>query len=420
MFKEHAKEAVSDWIKKYGIISYDGVGANYRTNNLMDTQFDAFKALWTAVAYREDDFFISYESVFRTFGLWKSFYNEYVTHSSVVGARLAGPIINKLDQFILEESYPTLSSYNAIVNMDPSLQDPSKILAYKEAKNKLIELQAAKQEAQETWLKSEKGVKTWFDGLFEPYSGDPRYTRAFRDSDSLYKAWLTIMEIFEGFGTDYMTGESIPNAAFDKSDGSAISADHHMVRSNKMSNALYDIFLTWTKGGYHPDPYESFSELNGIHSQRLLKYRLRELFELGINKDESIVKNSQWITEADFRTIFPDSLEYEVEYRNTRYKGSLYYLWNDVFTKKSFQEKLETINYKLTVYREALSKGLNPFEAVLSKFLPAAESRYLIKASKFADRFWMLGSEYSFSDHDAKELARIWQVYLMKVAFDLH
>ena len=91
-----------------------------------------------------------------------------------------------------------------------------------------------------------------------------------------------------------------------------------------------------------------------------------------------------------------------------------------MFTKKSFQEKLETINNKITVYREALSKGLNPFEAVLSKFLPAAESRYLIKASKFADRFWMLGSEYSFSDHDAKELARIWQVYLMKVAFDLH
>ena len=164
----------------------------------------------------------------------------------------------------------------------------------------------------------------------------------------------------------------------------------------------------------------SFSELNGIHSQRLLKYRLRKLFELGINKDENIVRNSQWITEADFRTIFPDSLEYEVEYRNTRYKGSLYYLWNDVFTKETFQSKLKTINSKITSYRKALSEGLNPFVEVLSKFLPAAESRYLEKASKFADRFWMLGSEYSFSDHDAKELARIWQVYLMKVAFDLH
>ncbi len=116
----------------------------------------------------------------------------------------------------------------------------------------------------------------------------------------------------------------------------------------------------------------------------------------------------------------PDSLEYEVEYKNTKYKGSLYYLWNDVFTKKSFQDKLETMNYKITSYRKALAEGLNPHVAVLSKYLPAAESRYLVKASTFADRFWMLGSEYSFSDHDAEELARIWQVYLMKVAFDLH
>ncbi len=91
-----------------------------------------------------------------------------------------------------------------------------------------------------------------------------------------------------------------------------------------------------------------------------------------------------------------------------------------MFTKVSFQDKLETMNYKITSYRKALSEGLNPFVEVLNEFLPAAESRYLEKASTFADRFWMLGSEYSFSDHDAKELARIWQVYLMKVAFDLH
>lgn len=77
------------------------------------------------------------------------------------------------------------------------------------------------------------------------------------------------------------------------------------------------------------------------------------------------------------------------------------------------------MNYKITSYRKALDGGLNPHIEVLSEFLPAAESRFLEKASTFADRFWMLGSEYSFSDHDAEELARIWQVYLMKVAFDL-
>lgn len=124
-------------------------------------------------------------------------------------------------------------------------------------------------------------------------------------------------------------------------------------------------------------------------------------------------------TEADFRAIFPDNLEYEVEYEKTRYKGSLYYLWNDVFTKKSFQDKLDTINCKITRFREASDEGKNPYVTVLSDFHPAAESRFLEKASKFADRFWMLGSEYSFSDHSADELARIWQVYLMKTAFNL-
>ena len=149
--------------------------------------------------------------------------------------------------------------------------------------------------------------------------------------------------------------------------------------------------------------------------------RLRKLFELGINKDEfkDKVQNSQWVTEADFRAMFPDNLKYEVEYKKTKYKGSLYYLWNDVFTKKSFQYKLTMINKKITSYREARDEGKNPHVEWLSGFYPAAESRFLEKASKFTDRFWMLGSENSFSDHSADELARIWQVYLMKVAFDL-
>lgn len=148
---------------------------------------------------------------------------------------------------------------------------------------------------------------------------------------------------------------------------------------------------------------------------------MRKLFELGINKDEvkDKVQNSQWITETDFRAMFPDNLEYEVEYKGAKYKGSLYYLWNDVFTAKAFQDKLTLINKKITRYREAIYEGINPDIAVLRDFHPAVESRFLERASKFADRFWMLGSEHSFSSHSAYELARIWQVYLMKVAFDL-
>lgn len=78
------------------------------------------------------------------------------------------------------------------------------------------------------------------------------------------------------------------------------------------------------------------------------------------------------------------------------------------------------MNNKITHFREAINKGKNPYiEGLSSNYYPAAESRFLDKAKTFANRFWILGSEYSFSDHSADELAYIWQIYLMKVAFDL-
>ena len=85
--------------------------------------------------------------------------------------------------------------------------------------------------------------------------------------------------------------------------------------------------------------------------------------------------------------MFPNNLEYKVKYKGTTYKGSLYYLWNDVFTRESFQDKLGLINDKITRYRKARNKGLNPHIEWLSGFHPAAKSRFLKKASKFADRF---------------------------------
>lgn len=421
--KEHAKEAVSNWIKKYGLDSYKGVGTTYRTKELRDLQLNAFRALWTAVAYREDNFFLSYPKMAKAFGLNERYFTKHITKPKMMTDKSAKRLIGKLNQFILEESYITPLSYGGIVNMGTSLHNFNKIPAYLEAKEKLIQYQDALIKAKESWVKTK--TLSWFDNLFEPSNSESGYSRGFEYSE-LYKAWLVVMGLFELFGTDPMTGESIPNAAFDNNDKLTEFADHHMESANTMSNALYDIILTWGKGGgYHQVPYESFSKLNGIHSQRLLKCRLRKLFEIGFNKDESAVTNGQWITKADFQAMFPNNLEYEVEYRkpgaqtSQKYKGSLYYLWNNVFTRESFQDKLTTINNKITCFREALSKGENPHVAVLSDFSPAAESRFLEKASKFADRFWMLGSEHKFSGHKADELARIWQVYLMKKTFNL-
>ncbi len=56
-------------------------------------------------------------------------------------------------------------------------------------------------------------------------------------------------------------------------------------------------------------------------------------------------------------------------------------------------------------------------------FFPAAEFRFLEKASQFADQFWMFMQESLAGNpnsvHTVEELSNIWQIYLMKIGFDL-
>lgn len=402
--KEHAKDAVYEWIQKYGLISYEGVGISYQTNELRGLQFETFRALWKAVAYYKDDFFISYDKVFKTFGLWEGFYSHYITQPKMIGGRLNEILIGKLNEFI-DESSP----FGYLLG--------DKLRAYQDAKDKLIQLEKAKAKAEVAWLETRAGVLTWFDQLFEPSSGDPRYSSGFKSSE-LYKAWLVCMNFFELFGTEPMTGYSIPDGAFNV-DEEGTFASHHLNRANKASMALYDIILTWSD--FHPDPYEAISELMGETRQRMLKYRLRKLFELGIHKDE--VQDGNWITEEDFRTIFPDNLEFEVRFRNgDEFRGSLFYLWNDVFTEKSFQDKLRDINDKIQIFRDALKYGKNPYIELLKASCPSAETRFLEKAITFTNAFCRLGTEGLFptgGGHNAGELAYIWHIYLMRQAFDL-
>ena len=161
----------------------------------------------------------------------------------------------------------------------------------------------------------------------------------------------------------------------------------------------------------------------GETHQRMLKYRLRKLFELGINKDESLVQGSNWITEEDFKAIFPDDLEFKVEFRNgDRFEGSLFYLWNNVFTDKTFNNKLSDINKKIDIFRKALKDGRNPYLELLKRIYPSAEERFLEHAITFATAFNRLGVERltpTERGHSADELAYIWHIYLMKQAFDL-
>ena len=150
---------------------------------------------------------------------------------------------------------------------------------------------------------------------------------------------------------------------------------------------------------------------------------MRKLFELGINKDESLVQGSNWITEDDFKAIFPDNLEFKVEFRNgDRFEGSLFYLWNDVFTESTFEDKLNKINDRIQTFRDAIKNGRNPYLEILKGFYPSVEERFLENALTFATAFSRLGVERltpTERGHSAGELAYIWHIYLMKQAFNL-
>jgi len=131
------------------------------------------------------------------------------------------------------------------------------------------------------------------------------------------------MLLFDLLGADPLTGMSIPDAVFDVNNPSFRYSLHHMSKNSKMSLALYEQLLTIQTQGIHA-AYESMSELN----QFFLKQGLRELIMTGITRSESSIKTSapgfygnvdylysgtgvkQWITFEDFKTIFPNTLQF--------------------------------------------------------------------------------------------------------------
>lgn len=100
----------------------------------------------------------------------------------------------------------------------------------------------------------------------------------------------------------------------------------------------------------------------------------------------------------------------------------IFYLWNEVFTESTFQDKLKRINDKIQTFRDALKDGKNPYLELLKAVYPSVEGRFLVGAITFTTAFCRLGTEGLFptgEGHSAGELAYIWHIYMMRVAFDL-
>ncbi|MFW9874744.1 MAG: hypothetical protein ACFFG0_16675 [Candidatus Thorarchaeota archaeon] len=123
------------------------------------------------------------------------------------------------------------------------------------------------------------------------------------------------MDILDLFGTDPLSGISIPERRFDTNDPLRFARQH--MNRDKLSLALYDQILTIQQFRLH-HAYESMSETQ----QRILKGGRQKLIEIGISKSELEAGTSgwysgkvkQWITLDDFKSIFPDTLKFTFTY----------------------------------------------------------------------------------------------------------
>jgi len=399
--QRHTEKVIGIWNDKYQKINYEGIGKSYQTKELCDLQLKMFKGLLKSAAFAEDNFFISFREACSFFKIFdEGFFSHYITAPKVIGKSIIETYFSPiLDQLIEDIDDKDTLEYQHHIDTKEIINRYKLVL----------------KKAKEDWFSSPRGAKLWFDALFDPDSQDPRYSFGFSQDE--YKAWASLMLTFDLYGTCMMTGEPIPDVAYSLNDPNIRTAQHHLNPNKKSSIALYDLLLPYNK--YHPSPFESFSTQNSEIKQKMLRYRLNKLFEIGITKDQSIVRDSKWITEEDFKTMFPETLQYTVRYQGETVTGSLFYLWNDKFSDMSFTEKLGYMNNKVTTIREAISNGRNPYIAYLNEHSFSAKERYYDIAKEFASRFWQLGSERLFENHNGGHLGRIWHISLMKQAFDL-
>jgi hypothetical protein len=200
-----------------------------------------------------------------------------------------------------------------------------------------------------------------------------------------------------------------------------------------MSLALYGQFLTVRNKrlGYHK-ALESMSEAQ----QLILKNGLRDLIGIGIAKDESKVSTyggtnvKQWVTLADFKSMFPDTLKFTFKYKALgekdahTYSLSLYQVWDtfygNLLSYDQFDDKLFTINAKIQAYKDALKNRENPHLALLEVFYPKASERFLDLAKSFSILLMNLIDNNLFTGtHSHTDLITPWHINLMRIVFGL-
>jgi hypothetical protein len=163
--------------------------------------------------------------------------------------------------------------------------------------------------------------------------------------------------------------------------------------------------------------------------QLMLKEGLRKLLEIGLIKSESKAQNyylgskvKEWITIADFKQIFPDSLKFTFTYNGKTQTKSLYDIWENCFIGgvSDVHSKLYDINHKIQTFRNALKDGKNPFEVLIKEYYESVEERFLNDAKVFTDQLIRLMDNNLFAgQYTDKDLVHQWHVYLMIAGFEI-
>jgi hypothetical protein len=284
-----------------------------------------------------------------------------------------------------------------------------KLEALIEAKEKLIRYQEERLKAMKNWQESDLGIKSWFEQLFQPSTRQQGYAFGFTN-DPMYRAWLVITKLADLWGTEAISGDPIPDSAFNAGDPFRYASHHKTFDS--MSMALYEVVLT--DADYHPNPIESFSSSD----LDIIENGLRRLYFLGLSRKSPI--SGQWVTKSDFKTIFPDTLKFKFRHRSMDYQESLYEIWANILTDHySFDEKLNYINNKIQKFKDAAQSGENPFIALIKEFFPSAEERFFDLAKIFMEQFERVIIDDLFTEHSAEDLAHRWQIYMAQRIFNI-
>jgi hypothetical protein len=412
-FKDYCSMEIQKYRNIYHAYNHDVISFTYQTSELMKERYDMILKIWKAGAYFMNNHFIDYSNIFKELGFSEgnNLFNKKITYGEIFYPRELNKITNGLHNFIEDE----------LKNKNPNQK---KLHAYSQAIKAVKKYWYIDRKARQKWYEDPKNKLNWFDNLFIGSNFMIGYSKGFSSSNS-YKSWLIIMKIFNLFGTDIMTGFSIPNEAFDSKDRSNLFAPHHINPDNKISIKLSDIILTW--GDFHVI-FESFSNLNSQLKIKMLEIKLRKLIEIGLNKDRSDVKQypdeevNQWITKNDFFKIFHLSKKYKVEYQEKIHEGSLYYLWSKVFSEKSsFNQKIKDLNKKIETFKIAENNGFNGYFKLIKKHYKSVGLRFLNNARKFTQNVYemVINGNIPTSDHKFQDIASIGDAFLMKVAFEI-